>query len=192
ADMGMDYMVGADVAVFSKINVAGVFSVQPELHWIQKGVKYTTIATDNMDVKRVFRTNFIELPVLARFDFEIGDMVYFNIYAGPSVGYALNQKYIGENAPLGTENPVEKGDFKEDIDWVTEYGTDGWKDNRFDFSAVGGFGITFETEIGNFLLDARYSHDFIDAIKYENTPDPEPDKYYNRGVAITAGFAIPF
>ena len=192
-DMNMGFMVGADVAVFGKINVVDIFSVQPELHWVQKGVKYTGTFND-MDVEMVYRTNFLELPVLARFDFEVGETVFFNIYAGPSAGYALNQKFIGKNARFpanGTEDPFQSGDYDKKIDWDTEYGTDGTKDNRFDFSAVGGIGVVFETEVGNFLLDARYSHDFIDAVKYENTPSPEPDKVYNRGIAITAGFSFP-
>jgi hypothetical protein len=191
-DMDKGFMVGADIAIFSKINVTDIFSVQPEFHWVQKGVKSTMTTTDNMDVKMTYRINYLELPVLARFDIEVGESVSFNIYAGPSVGYALNRKFIGENARLlGTEDPFEKGDVNEDIEWVTEYGNDGVKDNRFDISAVGGIGLAFETEVGNFVVDARYSQDLNNAVKYENTPDPEPDKYYNSGISITVGFAIP-
>ena len=196
-DMSKDFMVGADVAIFGKINVVDIFSVQPELHWVQKGVKSTMTTTDNMDVEMIYRTDYLELPVLARLDFEVGESISLNIYAGPSAGYALNQKFIGKNAvnPFGvgngTEDPFKKGDINETIDWDNEYGDDGVKDNRFDISAVGGIGLAIETEVGNFILDARYSHDFNDAINYENTPDPEPDKFYNRGISITAGFAFP-
>jgi outer membrane protein with beta-barrel domain len=192
ADMNKGFMIGADVAIFAKINVADIFSVQPEFHWVQKGVKSTMTTTDNMDVEMIYRYNYLELPVLARLDFEVGESVSLNIYAGPSAGYAINKEFIGKNARLlGTEDPFQKGDYNETIDWDNEYGDNGVKDNRFDISAVGGIGVAFETEVGNFILDARYSHDFNDAFNYENTPDPKPDKFYNRGISITAGFAFP-
>ena len=176
-----------EILLLTKFNLAIDYS-----HLLKPNMAKSTMTTsDVMDVKMTYRTDYLELPVLARVDLFNEQDVQFNFYVGPSVGYALSQEYIGENAALGTEDPFQKGDFKEDIEWDTEYGDDGVKDNRFDFSAVAGVGVTVETEVGNFVFDARYNVDFTDATIYENTPSPEPDKFYNRGISVTAGFAFP-
>jgi hypothetical protein len=187
ADMG--FMVGVDVAVFGKIALTDAFSVQPEFHWTQKGIKSTMTTQDNMDVEMTLRYNYLELPVLARADFGT-ETVSFNIFAGPSAGYALDGKYIGKNVPFGGESP-SSGDFEEELEWDTEFGDNGIKDNRWDFSAVAGLGVEYDLGSVKILLDSRYTYDFNDFVKYEETPDPEPDKFYHRGIIVSAGLAIP-
>lgn len=189
----MCYMVGVDFAVFSNIEVADFFSVQPELHFVQKGVKYTgEVAADNMDIKMVYRYNYLELPVLARFNMNPTETVGFNFFVGPSAGYGLNGKFKGENISIdATEAGIQKGDFETDLEWDDEYGADGTKSNRWDFGGTAGVGLEFMMDAVNIVLDARYSMDFTDAVKYETTPSPEPDKIYNRGFSFTVGVAVP-
>lgn len=190
----MDLLTGIDVAVFTNLTIVGAFSIQPELHFVQKGVKITgKDATENMDLKMTYRYNYLELPVLARVNFlKVNESMLFYIAAGPSVGYGLNGKFKGENVSIdATEGGIKKGDFETDLEWDTEYGIDGTKSNRWDVGGAFGIGGEFFTESLNIVVDARYNMDFTDAVKYEKTPSPEPDKYYNRGFSFTVGVAFP-
>lgn len=184
------YMMGLDVALFGTFKVAGAFSVQPEFHWIQKGAKSTMTTSNDLDASMTLRYNYLELPVLARVDFG-SEKFTFNVFAGPSVGYALDGKYIGKNIPFAGENPVS-GDFEEELEWDTEYGSDGIKDNRIDINAVAGVGIEYDLGTFRVLLDGRYNWDFTDFVDYEVTPDPAPGQFFNRGIIFTAGIAVPF
>ena len=191
-DMG--YITGIDAAVFSNFEIADFFSIQPELHFVQKGVKITgTDATDNMDLKMSYRYNFLELPVLARFNYiNPSENILFYVSAGPSVGYGLNGKYKGENVSIeASEAGIKKGDYETDLEWDDEYSTDGTKSNRWDVGGAAGVGVEFLTDVVNVVVDARYTMDFTDAIKYETTLSPEPDKIYNRGFSFTVGLAFP-
>lgn len=193
-DQDMKYMAGVDAAIFSNFEITENFSIQPEFHFVQKGVKFTgKDATDNMDLKMTYRFNYLELPVLARFNFiNPSENVVFYLAAGPSVGYGLNGTYKGENVSLeANEGGIRKGDFEMDLEWDDEYGIDGTKSNRWDIGGVAGFGVEFLTDVVNVVLDTRYNMDFTDAVKYENTPSPEPDKIYNRGFSFTVGVAFP-
>jgi hypothetical protein len=191
-DFDMPFMAGVDVAVFTKVEISGIFSVQPELHWMQKGVRFRMKAADDTKVTMNYRYNYLEVPVLARFDFGT-EAIGFNFFVGPSAGYAMNGKYKGKNARYGQgyETPVQKGEYKKDLEWDKEFGTDGTKSNRFDISGVAGVGMEFALGEANIVLDARYNLDLNDATIYENKPTPDPDKYYNRSIALTAGIAIP-
>ncbi len=191
-EMEKDYTVGANVALFLNLPVTHTFSIQPELQWIQKGIQSEMTSADDMEVKMVYRTNYFEIPVLARVDIAAAEVVSFNVFLGPSIGYATTKKYIGKNAKLGTEDPIEKGDFKENVEWDDEYGANGTVDNRWDFSAVAGVGLTIDAIFGDFVIDARYNMDFNDAVTYEKDPSPYPDKFTNRGISVTAGVAFPF
>ncbi len=51
--------------------------------------------------------------------------------------------------------------------------------------------LKFLIDVVNVVVDARYNMDFTDAIKYEETPSPEPDKINNRGFSFTVGVAFP-
>lgn len=187
----MKLMRGFDVAIFSTIEAGKYFAVQPELHYVQKGVRITGSSTvTDINSKMTYKYDFIELPVLARVNLmDPGEKVIFNVFAGPSVGYALSGKFKGEN--FSNEGGVIPGEFESDIEWDNEYGTDGVKDNRWDVGVVGGVGAEFLAGPVNILLDARYSMDFWDAVKFEDAAPDDHEKILNRGFSFTAGLTIP-
>lgn len=188
------YATGFDAAIFSNFKLMDNLSIQPEFHYVQKGVKITgTDATDNMDLKMTYRYDYLELPVLVRLDFmNQYENLLFYVSAGPSVGYGLSGKYKGENVSIEVnEGGVKKGEYEMDLEWDDEYGIDGTKSNRWDVGGTIGIGGEFLTEIFNLIVDARYNLDFTDAVKYETTLNPEPDKINNKGYSITIGIGIP-
>jgi len=186
-----DYITGLDIAVFGKLNIATTFfSIQPELHWIQKGVRYTREDVENMDLEMEYRYNYMEIPLLARADFGTTRMQVY-VVAGPTVGYASDGTYTGNNVPFVGPDPVKSGDYEADLVWDDDYANDDRKDNRIDIGAAAGLGVDVALGPVAIIVDARYNFDFNDKTLYEETPKPEPTKIYNRGITLTAGIGIP-
>ena len=140
--------------------------------------------------KWILRYNYLEVPILAKGNFGT-EVIGFNVFVGPSFGYALSGKEIQKNMDvLGYEDPFD--DYEKDIEWDKEWGTDGTKDNRFDLSGVAGFGIDYNFGNNSILFDARYAHDFLDAIRYEEEPTNDPTKFFNTGFVLTLGYGYTF
>lgn len=98
---------GADLAVMFNFPIGdGVFMLQPELHWLQKGYVLEDITED---VTNTF--NYIELPLLLRLNF--GESAKFFAFGGPSIGYLLSGK-------LG-DIKIDRDDY-EDLEWGLHLG----------------------------------------------------------------------
>jgi hypothetical protein len=95
----------------------GMFSLQPELNYIQKGVKY-----EEGDFKETLSLGYLEVPVLAKVTFGEATKFYFN--AGPSVGFGLGGKYKIEEDGEKEEADVKFGDDKNDGKFYIQKGTD--------------------------------------------------------------------
>ncbi len=180
----------------------GVFSVQPELLYVQKGYRYD-VKEPWIDFQAREQFNYLEVPVLARLTLGIGK---FKIYAnaGPSLAYGLNgqNKFIwntsgrsstssGKNIFRNAPNGYSWGDDN-------KYYYDPKYYNRFDLGGQFGGGVGFSIGPGDLLLDARYglglSHFYKgDKSAYNNTypiTDRDPN-VKNRVFALTLGYAIP-
>lgn len=80
---------GADLAILAAIPIGGgLFMLQPELHWMQKGFKIQDALTGDDYTSTL---NYIELPLLARINF--GGSLKVFAFAGPSVGYLISGTY---------------------------------------------------------------------------------------------------
>ncbi len=99
---------GADLAVLFNFPVGdGVFMIQPELHWLQKGSVIEDISND--DITNTF--NYLELPVLLRVNF--GEAAKIFAFVGPSIGYLLSGK--------SGDVDINRDDF-EDLEWGAHVG----------------------------------------------------------------------
>ena len=98
---------GADLAILASFPIGGgFFTVQPELHWLQKGYKLEDISTGNNVTTTL---NYLELPLLLRVNFG-GSLRVFG-FAGPSIGFLLSGTIEGNN---GTTDPTE---YLDDIEY---------------------------------------------------------------------------
>ncbi|QHT66009.1 PorT family protein [Rhodocytophaga rosea] len=168
------------------ISEDGFFSVQPELLYIQKGVKYEE---DGNYIKTSF--NHIELPVLAKVSFG-SDAFKAYVNAGPSFAYNMGGK---TTLKFNDEKESMKLRFadKEDTDEISYI--DPEYSNRTDFGVQFGGGLGFQAGPGMLLLDVRYG---LGLTNFEKTPEKLPVgvtkedyKSQNRVVAISIGYAIP-
>ena len=148
--------------------VAGVFSFQPELLYIQKGFQQELTDGTNTATNDV-KLNYLEVPLLARV--MVGNKVKFIANVGPSIGYALSGSYKTIDG-----QDTEEGDVEFDDDT-----------NRLD--------IGFQAGPGVLQLEGRLGYGLNNFLK---TPDPIPadedeDYYKSRNVvfSISIGYAIP-
>ena len=80
---------GADIGIMVDLPIGdGLFVIQPELHWLQKGYKISDAA---MGGDFTSTLNYLELPLLLRINF--GETLKLFAFGGPSVGYLLGGKY---------------------------------------------------------------------------------------------------
>jgi len=133
--------VGLDLALLCTIPIGGgLFAIQPELHWVQKGYKTPSAVSGNEVTTNL---DYFEIPLLARINF--GGSLKIFAFAGPSFGWLLDGSYDPDNGLDPT-------------DYLKETETSG----------VVGFGVgigTFEIDLRYIagLSDVSDTQDFKDA-----------------------------
>ena len=169
-DMTFGYQFGATL----NYGFSDVFSLQPEVLFIQKGGRASSTLTDDY---AQLTSNYIAIPVLAKAEFG-GEKFKGYAVLGPYAGYWAGGK--NKASVLGTES-------KESIDFDSNIDDDGYKQNRIDLGINGGLGMQYTIGRGNIFLDARYGFGLFDTNKYET----EPDGYKtvaNRSVEVSLGY----
>lgn len=178
ADENAQFDLGVDVAVPLEWSITSAFSIQPELHYTQKGVAFKTTG-DGVERRLVFKTNYLELPILFKADHGT-DQFSCYLFVAPSVGYALN-RHVAERV-----GSIEK--VKEDIDFIKDGPA---QDRRWEFSAIGGIGMKLKAGPGHVVADARYSLGLTDDTKFDGEEPSDWKETTNRGCILSVGYMIP-
>lgn len=172
------------------LNESRTFILQPELNYSMRNNRVDHVLSisdaSNASLRQKTMLHYLELPLLARFDFGIGTRYYFNV--GPSFSYALAGKEKLESSEPRIESYNRSADF--DLRF-----------NRTDWSAVIGGGVEFPTNDSFFTLDARFAWGFRNLYKAREiqrigddgnvttaTVGPEGK---NRIFTLSIGYAIP-
>jgi hypothetical protein len=138
SDADKKMKIGLAGGAFIGFEIAPQFVLQPELLFVQKGVKYEEKggpgkATDKLD--------YLQIPVLFKFNPHTAGKIQPTIFAGPYLALKMSAKTKIE----GSADPAEDGEF--DI-------KDGLKSTDFGFSF--GAGIGAKMTKGELFIDARY------------------------------------
>jgi hypothetical protein len=162
---GITFGLGYNVSVKALGKV--MFSLQPELTYIQKGYQMSIAGEYQIGEpiyqytgESKFTINYFEIPVLAKFEFG-GDKIKVGAFAGPSVGFGTGGKY------KSTFN-IDKGE--EGIETIENEGgivfhrpelnsQDAEFDHNIDFGLQAGASVTLMKYI---QLDVRYGMGFTD------------------------------
>ena len=132
-DANARMITGLNLGVFTKIPVAPLLAIQPELYITTKGaaVSYNNLIVDGT---ANFYLNYLEIPILLVINLSPN----FNFHIGPYVSYLMgaNAKNESNVHLFNFENNLKVNDF-----------------NRFDAGVVAGLGI----DIGGISLGARYN-----------------------------------
>jgi len=113
---------------------ASSFALQPELLFVNKGSEFDVSGVGTRNIK----LDYLELPVLVRFEAAPNAPINPHLYVGPSIAFNVgcNVTLKGAGVPL-TSSDCKRDEFLKpaDVDWnaVVGAGVD---------VAVGGFGIT--------------------------------------------------
>ena len=97
--------LGADVALVADFHIGDVFSIGPEIHWMQKGAKIKDLNGSIGEISKTF--NYLEIPVLIKLHF--GEGVGFFVLGGPSAGYLLDGTDKDKD---GTTNDIDLDFYK--------------------------------------------------------------------------------
>jgi hypothetical protein len=139
--------IGFAAGAFIMIRSQSGFALQPEFLYTQKGVKFGDTGGSSANV--TVKTDFLDVPVLARYTFGKGLRGY--LFGGPSFDFKLSAKTKAGGLIGGTE---------EDI---------GDNVKSFEFAVVVGAGI----ELGPILVEARWSEGLtnLDAAPTAGSPE---------------------
>lgn len=158
-----DRRLGFVVGGFALLNFRGPFVLQPELLFVQKGMKKVPVQTASGRLTSFeVRVDYIEIPVLAKLEF--ADR--FSVFAGPTFGREVSLKAVD---PFGNEiDPYQLG-----------LGISRGRP-KHEFGATIGGTVDFVFSVGTMSLDIRYDFGLTDAFGDSR----------NRGFMVSAGFAL--
>jgi hypothetical protein len=145
------------------------FSIQPEVIYTMKGSEEDQGGGD----KAVFKQNYIEVPLLGRYEMETATRFKPLFYFGPSVSYSLKCEASGTSA--GVAQTYTCADL-EQLAGVTF--------NKVDAALVLGGGVAFEAAGHVFSVTARYDHGFNKLEKDASV--------YNRVMSLIGTMEFPF
>ncbi len=160
------YTIGVGYSIPVKPNGISLFSIQPEILFVQKGFKVDAqgefIFVEQLSLintHQEYTVNYLEFPVLAKY--ELGsDNFRFSFYAGPSIAFGLGGKYKAV-ATRTTEGGTEQ--FINTEGSIKFYKSKNTSDINFDHNVdVGlqvGVGITLFNKV---MVEARYGNSFTD------------------------------
>ena len=168
--------IGLNVGVFAKIPLAGMVSLQPEVHYAQNGV---TLEGKGTEVRKLdVRVDYVEVPVLLRLDIPTSSSIHPILLAGASAAYRVKCQLAASAS--GTSMSF-------DCDAITGAGStspDPLK--KSDFSVVGGAGLAMTSMGRSISLQARYTHG-LQNIATETADGIKPK---NRALSILLGIGF--
>jgi hypothetical protein len=134
-----------------EVEFSDIFSVQPEVLYIQKGAKYSDVmpvpSVGDVPFDATFKFDYIEIPVLLKATFGSSSFRPF-VFAGPNVGFKMKSEL--EIEAMGQAATQDLKDETESIDFA------------IDFGAGGEFKIAKVTTV---FASVRYSLGLTDVIK---------------------------
>ncbi|GAB1343557.1 porin family protein [Gemmatimonas sp.] len=186
---------GAQAALYATVPVAGRLSLQPELHYVQKGgrgslalpIDPEQLALYADDEVRVgLRLSYLEMPVLARVDMGGAGRWRPFVLAGPSFALRVGCRVSANIGPFGVSGACDDNSLLPDEPLPTEPTDAGDPVRTTDIGAVGGIGVEGALAGRVFSVQVRYTQG-LRSIASENIPGLAPK---NRGVALVLGLGF--
>jgi hypothetical protein len=169
---GYKGQVGLTTGVGLNLKIGNVFSLQPELNFIQKG--YRQEQNDFVfDAKINVSISYLEVPILAKVMF--GDKFKFFLNAGPAIGLGLggayNVKFDGESI----DGHIRFGDQDR------SNGETAYMDHRMDISLQYGCGVVIADLI---MIDIRRGVSLTNLTDDGDVFDEMSNRTYQLTVAV--------
>jgi hypothetical protein len=189
-DDAQKFMPGLTIGVAFNFPASDIFSVQPELSFIQKGARSNSNEEFDgvaISAKSKLSLNYIEVPVLLKAT--VGESTKFFFTAGPSLGIGIGGKFEtkftisdGGASLSGTyDGKVKFGEAPEEDDEELDAL---YIDNRLDFGIQLGAGVIIADKV---MIDLRYG---LGLSNMNDEIEGEDNKAQNRVIQFTVGVPI--
>ena len=93
---------GFAAGAYFGIGISGGFSLQPEILYVQKG----TQIKEN-EVRVVFRADYLEIPILAKYAFALSPQARVFVFAGPALAIKVSGKLFVETDEFSDSEELE-------------------------------------------------------------------------------------
>lgn len=185
-----DYMdfksrVGFHVGVIADVELSEKFYLQPGLYFTTKGLKAEDKEGSYFDIK--YNLNYLELPILASYRFNLSDNVQWQINAGPYFAVGVGGK-VKETEFDSYED--KKFEYEYDAFGVADEDSDEEKGGlkRFDAGLSFGTGITYNKIYFGIKYDLGLAN--IADKKAWTDENGKGQKIRNRNFAISVGYTF--
>ena len=164
-----DNRTGLLGGVFVTFHLTNTFGLQPEVLYSQKG------ASDNSDPSfdATFKLDYIDVPLLLRYDIPVVGPIRPFFVAGPSFGLQVKCE---------VEASSDGATASADCDRIADSSEIQFQKKTFDLSGVVGAGLDFRLGGTTLMVGARYEHGFSDVV--------EDASARNRTWSIVAGLGF--
>ena len=139
-----EFRLGFELGAFCDIAINELFSVQPELNFFYMRVG-AGVSESGVDFAMTWSLKILEIPVLAKFNFEAGNGAFF-FYLGPAIQFVLGD--------MGMDVDVSGGGFSASASDSAPV------DNSVLFAGVVGLGYAMPIANGKLSFNLRYRRAF--------------------------------
>jgi hypothetical protein len=158
--------------IFASIPIFKQIAILPEMRYVTKGLKYQYESDyDQLGM------NYVSVPINVKIGLFVKPNYKLYIKAGGYCAYWLSGKNSNN---VSGEKSNSKYIFDSDL-------TDGYKDNRIDYGALGGFGAELKIFGRKCFIEGRYDYGLSPIVKFESIPD-DFKMPLNRSFGIWFGF----
>lgn len=180
---GLDIDNTANIESFPRLTVmipveiplSGIWALQPELGFTQKGLK-VGIEDGNNSANVTYQLNYLDINLLGKLTVD-APTIQWGLLAGPSFNYGTSAKLLSvTNINGNTQKEEEKLTF----------GKEGLR--QFDLGIQIGAFLQLPMPSASVFIDTRYH---LGLMSINTASDADADPITNRGLHLTAGFLIP-
>lgn len=163
--------------IFKYFKLSDNFDFQPELLIANKGLNYGAKFLYD-DIKYLIKINYLEIPLLLKYNLTNQKSNQFSFLGGPYFSYAIN------NTRLVKVDNISENEKMKNI-------------NSFDWGLAAGISYSFSIYNNQFIVDYRLSLGFVDIMEFidEYIPEyygPKKEKARNVDNALTIGYLLRF
>jgi len=163
--------------IFKIIRLNEKFDFQSEIIIANKGLNYGAKFLYE-DIKYIVKINYLEIPLLLRYNLSNRNSNQFSILAGTYFSYAItNNRIVKVDKVSESENMINI--------------------NNYDWGIAAGISYSFSINKSQFIVDYRLSYGLVDVMEFidDYIPEyygPKEEKARNVDNALTLGYLINF
>jgi hypothetical protein len=183
---GYSSRLGPDFGIFGEFKISHIFSLQPMIEYSSQGGKknglqafptppeFAALFPPDMaptylyaNFKSEAKLNYLMIPVLAKFGWNLKPMSPFRIYvdAGPFVGFLLSAKQVTSGSSMiyadsGGQQPLPAGEQSFDTAQNIKSQL-----NTTNFGVEGNAGISYLLGKGNIFIEGGFNYGFLNIQK---------------------------